>query len=55
VLKSVRELLTESSEGQLPKTGSASWTYVDNPLKLFVSTDTDSLRLGSLAEIKLNK
>lgn len=54
MLKSIRELVTEPSEGQLFKTGSASWSYVDNPLKLFVSTDTDSLRLGSLAKIKLN-
>lgn len=51
----MEELLTEPSEGQLLKTGSGSWTYADNTLKFFVSTDTDSLRLGCLIEIKVNK
>lgn len=49
------ELFTERSEGQILKTGSALWIYMDIPLKFFVSTDTDSLRLGCLTEIKLNR
>lgn len=56
--KSAYELLTEPSEGQLLMTGSASCftlLYADNPLKFFISTGTDSLRLGCLIGIKQNK